>query len=68
MIIIDLSNPLALVDSIMHYVLIATIVLGCIFALIGLIFIIKRVRYSLQVKHNKKEREKLLKEHKALEH
>ena len=67
MIIIDLSNPLALADSIMHYVLIATIVLGCIFALIGLIFIIKRVRYSLQVKHNKKERKKLLKEHKALE-
>ena len=67
MITIDLSNPLALVDSVMHYVLIATIILGCIFALIGLIFIIKRIRYSLQVKHNKKEREKLLKEQKALE-
>jgi len=67
MIKIDLSSPLTLADSIMHYVLIATIVLGCIFALIGLIFIIKRVRYSLQVKHNKKERKKLLKEHKALE-
>jgi len=67
MIIIDLTNPLTAVSSIMNIVLIVTIILGCVFALIGIILIIKRIRYALQVKHNKKEYKKYLKEHKALE-
>jgi len=44
-----------LIDTIMHWILIGTIVLGSIFALIGLIMIIKRVRYGAQMQHNKQE-------------
>ena len=47
------------VDIIMQCVLIATIVLGVIFALTIVIMIFKRVRYSRQMKHNKKEIEKV---------
>ena len=45
----------ALVNSIMHWILIGTIILGSIFALIGLIMIIKRTRYGVQMRHNKTE-------------
>ncbi|MBR1925781.1 MAG: hypothetical protein IJ837_02875 [Clostridia bacterium] len=67
MIVIDLTNITTTISSIMNIVLIVTIVLGCVFALIGIVFIVKRIRYSIQVRHNKKEYEKILKEHKALE-
>jgi len=47
-----------LVDSIFYWILVGTIVLGSIFALIGLIMAIKKIRYDCQMNHNKKEVEK----------
>ena len=56
-----------MIDVIMHYVLIGTIVLGAIFALILTVFVVKGLRYHHQMKHNKKEKAKLLKEFDNLE-
>lgn len=50
-----------LIDQIMQYVLWGTIALGVVFALILTIFITKGIKYSRQAKHNKKEKEKILK-------
>ena len=47
---------------IMKYVLIGTIALGGLFVLILLIFLIKRLKYNKQMKHNRRERDKMLKE------
>ena len=58
------SSATNIVDTIMQYVLIATIALGVIFALIVVIMICKRIRYSLQMKHNKKEIEKVFNQNK----
>ncbi len=55
-----LNNALGVVANVMHYILIGTIVLGSIFAIIFAIMIIKRLKYNSQMKHNKKQREKLI--------
>ena len=44
----------------MHYVLIGTIVLGCVFAIIFGIMIIKRLKYNSEMKKNKIQRDKLI--------
>ena len=56
-----LDGTWELVSNIMKYVLIGTIILGCIFALIFAIMIIKKLRYTKQVSQNRKERNKLIK-------
>ena len=56
-----LNNALSLVANIMHYILIGTIALGSIFVIIFAIMIIKRLKYNHQMKENKKQREKILK-------
>lgn len=43
-----------LIATIMNYVWIGTIVLGVLILMIGVIMIIKRIKYRLQMRHNKK--------------
>lgn len=62
-----LDGTWELVSIIMKYVLIGTIVLGCIFVLIFAIMIIKKLRYTKQVSQNRKERNKLIKSNKEQE-
>lgn len=58
----SMNDTALLIANIMKYVLIATIVLGVIFLFILVVFIVKRMKYLNQVKKNKQERDKLLKE------
>lgn len=55
------ESVLNLVSSIIQYILWGTIVLGIIFLLIFGIMIGKRIQYSSQMRKNKKEKKKLLK-------
>lgn len=51
----------SMISSIAKYVLWGTIAIGVIFFLICLSFVVKRLKYNKQMKHNKKEKEKLIK-------
>ena len=55
-----LNDTLNFISNVMHYVLIGTIVLGCVFAIIFGIMIIKRLKYNSQMKKNKIQRDKLI--------
>lgn len=56
-----LNDMFPMIANIMHYVLIATIVLGSIIALIFIIMIAKRLKYNSQMKKNKRQKEKIIK-------
>lgn len=60
------NSTMILIDNIMKYVLIGTIILGVIFLCTGLIMIAKQIKYSMQVRHNKQEIEKYKKEQKEI--
>ncbi len=55
-----LNNAMNVISSVMHYILIGTIVLGCLLALFLVILIVKRLKYNSQMKKNKTIRNKLI--------
>ena len=56
-----LDNAFGIVANVMHYVLIGTIVLGVIIALVFLVMLAKKLHYNKQMRENKKQREKIIK-------
>ena len=56
-----LDAPLNMIATIMHYVLIGTIVLGCLILLVFVVMIAKRMKYNSQMRKNKKQKEKIIK-------
>lgn len=52
------DNLASLIDTIMHWVLIGTIILGCIFLIVGLIMITIKIFHKGHSKHNRKMIEK----------
>ncbi len=56
-----LDGALSTVSNVMHWVLISTIILGCLILIVFLVLITKRIIYNRQMKENKQQRKKIIK-------